>query len=461
MYRHNWIVNREEGFAMGLWFASALLPEGWKRNVRIELNGGLIASVESDTTPEPADERHATAVPGLPNLHSHTFQRAMAGLTEIRGASDDSFWTWRQTMYRFLDRLDPDDIEAIAALAFAEMLECGFTRVGEFHYLHHDRDGRQYPRIAETSERIAAAAAATGIGLTLLPVFYAHGGFGGRSPEPGQRRFVTDLDGYARLFGDARKALATLPDAEIGYAPHSLRAVTPDELRKLLAMNKGEPFHIHVAEQMREVRDCEAWSGRRPVRWLIGEMPVDRRWCLVHATHMDDDELRELASTGATVGLCPITEANLGDGVCPAAAFVAAGGSIGVGSDSNVRIDLPLELSLLEYGQRLTLQKRNVMGSAGQSTGRALYAAARTGGARALGQNSGGIEVGAAADIAALLDAESTDPETILNRWIFGSRANPVETVWRYGKAVVTQGRHIARDAIAARYGRSMARLMA
>jgi formimidoylglutamate deiminase len=462
MYIHKWTVNRGKGFAMGLWFASALLPEGWKRNVRIELDGGLIASVESDRSPEQADTRHAVALPGMPNLHSHSFQRAMSGLTEIRGDSDDSFWTWRETMYRFVDRLDPDDVEAIAALAFAEMLESGFTRVGEFHYLHHDRDGRSYSGIAELSERIAAAAAETGIGLTLLPVFYAHGGFGGKAPGTGQRRFVTDLDAYARLFGEARRAIAPLPDAKIGFAPHSLRAVAPEELRGLIAMNGGEPFHIHIAEQMREVEECEAWSGRRPVRWLIGEMPVDQRWCLVHATHMDKEEVLELASTGATAGLCPITEANLGDGIFPAPAFVAAGGSIGVGSDSNVRIDLPLELSLLEYGQRLKLQRRNVMATgAGQSTGRALYLAACSGGARALGQHAGGIEAGAAADIVALADDESTDSETILNRWIFGSRSSLVDTVWRYGRIVVKEGRHVFRDAINSRYSRSMSRLMA
>ena len=447
---------------MALWFVSALLPEGWRRNVRIELDGGLIASVESDRAPEPTDERHSVAVAGMPNVHSHTFQRAMAGLTEIRGDSDDSFWTWRETMYRFLDRLDPDDVEAIAALAFIEMLESGFTRVGEFHYLHHDHDGRHYTRIGELSERIAAAAAATGIGLTLLPVFYAHGGFGGLPPGAGQRRFITDLDSYARLVGEARQAVATLPDAGIGLAPHSLRAVTPTQLRELVAMSTREPIHIHIAEQSREVEDCKAWSGLRPVRWLIREMPVDRRWCLVHATHMDDEEILDAAASGATAGLCPITEANLGDGIFAAPAFVGAGGSIGIGSDSNVRIDLPLELSLLEYGQRLNLQKRNVMAmSAGESTGRALYSGARSGGARALGRPGAGLEAGAVADIVALADETSVDPESMLNRWIFGSRVNLVDRVWRHGRVMVKDGRHVSRDAVAARYRTSISRLTA
>jgi formimidoylglutamate deiminase len=447
---------------MGLWFASALLPEGWRSNVRFELDAGLIASVESDTAPEPTDDWHSVAVAGMPNVHSHTFQRAIAGLTEIRSDSDDSFWTWRETMYRFLDRLDPDDVEAIAALAFVEMLESGFTRVGEFHYLHHDRDGRNYARIGELSERIAAAAASTGIGLTLLPVFYAHGGFGGTPPGAGQERFITDLDSYARLVEEARKAIATLPDPGLGLAPHSLRAVTPEQLRELVTMSAREPFHIHIAEQSREVEDCKAWSGHRPVRWLIQEMPVDQRWCLVHATHMDNEEILDLASSGATAGLCPITEANLGDGIFAAPAFVAAGGSFGIGSDSNVRIDLPLELSLLEYGQRLSLQKRNVMAmSAGGSTGRALYTSARSGGARALGRSVAGLEAGAVADIVALADDTMADPEAILNRWVFGSRFNLVDTVWRYGRVVVKGGRHVSRDAIATRYRASISRLTA
>lgn len=447
---------------MGLWFASALLPDGWKRSVRVELDGGIIASVEAGKPPQSTDERHSVALPGMPNVHSHTFQRAMAGLTETRGETDDSFWTWREIMYRFLDRLEPDDVEAIAALSFIEMLESGFTRVGEFHYLHHDRDGRKYVRTAELSERVAAAAAGTGIGLTLLPVFYAHGGFGAAAPGAGQRRFITNLDSYSQLVEGARMAIAALPDAGIGFAPHSLRAVTPEQLRELVAMSGTAPLHIHIAEQMAEVHACKAWSGRRPVHWLFQEMPVDQRWCLVHATHMDDGEMLDVVSSGATAGLCPITEANLGDGLFPAPAFVAAGGVFGIGSDSNVRIDLPLELSLLEYGQRLSLQGRNIMAmAAGQSTGQALYTKARSGGARALGRPAAGLEAGAVADIVALADDTSADPESMLNRWIFGSRSNLVHTVWRYGRAVVKDGRHISRNAIAGRYNACISRLLA
>ncbi len=449
---------------MSLWFTSALLPEGWRRDVRVTLAGPLIASVTAGVAADAEDMRHGAAVPGMANLHSHAFQRAMAGLTEIRGATADSFWTWRQTMYRFLDRLDPEDVEAVAALAYAEMLESGFTRVGEFHYLHHAPDGRPYARPAELSGRIAAAAAETGIGLTLLPVFYAHAGFGGLPPSEGQRRFVTGLDSFARLVADASDAVKGVPGADLGIAPHSLRAVTPDELRHLVTLGEGRPIHIHVAEQTREVEDCVAWSGRPPVAWLLDSAPVDARWCLIHATHMTPDETTRLAASGAAAGLCPLTEANLGDGVFPARAYVEAGGRYGIGSDSNVRIDLSLELMTLEYSQRLTLRGRNIMAEApGASTGRSLFEAARLGGAQSLAQPALGIAPGAPADLVALVDPDGPagqSADTTLDRWIFGTRTSPVEAVWRHGRQVVADGRHVRRDAIAARYAATLARIL-
>ena len=282
----------------------------------------------------------------------------MAGLAETRGGGEDSFWTWREVMYRFVERLTPDDVRAIAAQAYAEMLESGFTRVGEFHYLHHDAGGTPFADPARMAVEIIAAAQTTGIGLTLLPVFYAHSGFGGQPPGPRQGRFVHSVDDFARLVEGCRAAITALPDGVVGIAPHSLRAVTPDELAAILPLAQGGPVHIHIAEQTREVDDCLAWSGQRPVAWLLDHAPVDRRWCLVHATHMEDAEMRALAASGAIAGLCPITEANLGDGVFPAMDFLAAGGGLGVGSDSNVLIDLAEELRLLEYGQRLTRRSR-------------------------------------------------------------------------------------------------------
>jgi formimidoylglutamate deiminase len=447
-----------------VWFETALLAEGWARNVRISLADGRIARIAVGAEPSAEDERGGIALPGLPNLHSHAFQRAMAGLTEARGPTADSFWSWRELMYRFVGRLQPDDVEAIAALAFLDMLETGFTRVGEFHYLHHDPAGRAYANLAEMGERIAAAAAETGIGLTLLPVFYAHAGFGGAAPTDAQRRFVTDLDGYAQLLDASRAAVAGLPDAVVGVAPHSLRAVTRAELAAV--SGDAGPVHIHIAEQLREVEDCLAWSGARPVEWLLDNAAVDTRWCLVHATHTTAAETAHLARSGAVAGLCPITEANLGDGLFPAAAFLDAGGLVGVGSDSNVRIDAAEELRLLECGQRLTVRARNVLsGAAGASTGAALYRQALRGGAQALGQPVlAGLAEGGVADLVALdsrhPDLAARAGDAILDSYVFAGGSRLVKDVWRAGRKVVEDGRHHARDRVVARYRLTLERLL-
>ena len=286
----------------------------------------------------------------------------MSGLAERRGPGADNFWSWRETMYRFALDMTPDQVEAVAAQAYVEMLEAGFTRVGEFHYLHHAPDGRPYDDVAEMSARIVAAADATRIGLTLLPVFYAHSGFGGAPPGDAQRRFICDLDLYARLVERARGLVRTLDGADLGLAPHSLRAVTPGELEAVGALAPERPLHIHIAEQVAEVDACLAWSGARPVEWLLDHADVGPRWCLIHATHMTPDETRRLAASGAVAGLCPITEANLGDGLFNAPDFVGRGGRFGIGTDSNVQIALADELRLLEYGQRLFHRARNVLG---------------------------------------------------------------------------------------------------
>jgi len=447
---------------MKLWFESALLENGWSDRVRLTLADGKIEAVEPGVDPAPEDERHFVALPGLPNVHSHAFQRAMAGLAEARGRADDDFWSWRELMYRFVGRIGPEECEAIAALAYAEMLEGGFTRVGEFHYLHHAPGGARYDDVAEMSGRIAAAADATGIGLTLLPVFYAHGGFGGQPAGTAQARFLNDVDGFAALVERAGTKLA--PDGVIGIAPHSLRAATPEELRDLLAVADRGPVHIHIAEQVKEVADCVAWSGKRPVRWLLDAMPVDARWTLVHATHVEPDEVAGIVASGAVAGLCPITEANLGDGVFPAAEFMALGGMIGIGSDSNVRIDAAEELRLLEYGQRLTRRARNVLaGEDRPATGARMFAAAVAGGGRSLGVGTG-LATGKPADIVSL---NRDDPafadrkgDALIDSWVFASRAG-IDCVWRGGVKQVENGRHRDRDAIDARYRVALNRLMA
>ncbi len=449
-----------------IWFDSALLATGWAQQVRVSIRDGLIAAIETQAPRQPGESAHGPALPGLPNLHSHAFQRGMAGLAEVRGPSADSFWTWREVMYRFLERLGPEEVEAVAALAYAEMLESGFTRVGEFHYLHHDQGGHAYANPAEMAARIAAAAETTGLGLTLLPVFYAHSGFGGADPTSAQARFINNIDSFARLLEANRKAVAHLPSAVVGLAPHSLRAATPAELQALVGLAGDGPIHIHIAEQTREVLDCEAWSGQRPVDWLLDHAPVDARWCLVHATHVTPQETQRMAASGAVVGLCPITEANLGDGLFPALDYLNAGGRFGVGSDSNVLIDAAEELRLLEYGQRLARRTRNVMATqAGRSTGGDLYRAALAGGAQALGADGGGLCVGAPANILSL-DAGhpaliGREDDAILDSFVFAARRDVIDGVWRAGRKVVSNGRHYRRDEITARYRQALEKVLA
>ncbi|MEN5206789.1 formimidoylglutamate deiminase [Stenotrophomonas terrae] len=443
--------------------AQALLPQGWAQDVRIDSVAGRITAVAVGEAWDGQAQRLDVVVPGLGNLHSHAFQRAMAGLTEVGGRSGDSFWSWRELMYRFLDRLDPDTFQAIAALAYMEMLESGFTRVGEFHYLHHAEDGRRYVDHAEMAVRVAAAADETGLGLTLLPVFYAHSDFGGAAATPAQRRFLHDIDGFAALLEGCTRALAGTADAVLGLAPHSLRACTPQQLQALVAMAPG-PIHIHIAEQTREVDACLVWSGQRPVEWLYANASVDQRWCLVHATHLTHGEVEQIADSGAVVGLCPITEANLGDGLFPMRDFVRAGGRFGVGSDSNVLIDAAEELRLLEYGQRLQLRGRNVLSPGELSSGRWLFQQAAEGGAQALGTPAG-LAVGACAD---LLELDREHPallgrtgDALLDSWLFAARNGALRSVWRNGRALVRDGRHVNRDAITTRYRAALARILA
>jgi formimidoylglutamate deiminase len=446
-----------------LHFDHALLPTGWAADVRLTVTAGRIAGVETDASPHGDDERHAVALPGMPNLHSHAFQRAMAGLAEVRGKSDDSFWTWREAMYRFVERITPEDLTAIAAMAQVEMLETGFTRVGEFHYLHHAPDGSGYTDPAEMGSALARAADQTGIGLTLLPVFYAHSGFGGAAPGQGQCRFVNDLDGFAKLLDASERAVAALPDALVGIAPHSLRAVTPEQITALAALRPGTPLHIHIAEQIREVEDCVAWSGKRPVEWLLDHASVDERWCLVHATHVAPSEVAGIAASNAVVGLCPITEANLGDGLFPARAFLDAGGRFGVGSDSNVLIDMAEELRLLEYGQRLTQRGRNLLADSGASTGASLLTRSVAGGAQALGV-AGGIAVGSSADLVSLDPTHVSMIGRTRDGWIdalvFAGGRAAIDRVWRHGVCVVAGGRHEARKGVEARYRETLSRLL-
>jgi formimidoylglutamate deiminase len=445
---------------MNLFAELALTPEGWAKNVRVTVDQlGRISAVESGVRPNPDDQylRNRILLPALSNLHSHSFQRAMSGLTEKRLEKRDSFWSWRELMYSFLERLTPEHIEAIAGLVFMEMLECGYASVGEFHYVHHQSGGQHYANIAETSCRIIKAAQKAGIGLTHLPVFYMQGGLNGQSLTEGQLRFGNERDGFLQLLEQAQVALLKAPeDYLLGIAPHSLRAVSQESLQEIVkAINYG-PIHIHIAEQLKEVDDVLESYGARPVEWLLQNVEVDSRWCLIHATHMIPEEIQNVAKSGAVVGLCPITEANLGDGVFDGSGFLSSGGKYGIGSDSNVFIALTEELRLLEYSQRLIRKERNVMTSNSGSVGRALYNDALLGGAQALGRNSGSLSPGNWADLVSL-DAESLSlwgcsDDEFLDRWIFTADDSLVCEVWSAGRQMVAQGQHIHRKEIEKRY---------
>ena len=445
-----------------LFAEAALLPSGWARDVRVDVAGGRIVAVVPDALP--AGQRLGCLLPAPVNLHSHAFQRAMAGMTERRGPTPDSFWTWRTLMYQFLTHLSPDDVQVIAAFVQMEMLEAGYAGVAEFHYLHHSPDGAPYADLAEMSGRIVAAADQSGIGLTLLPVLYQQGGCDGRALAAGQVRFGNHFDQFAQLWQGA-VAHATGPDMMVGVAPHSLRAVSAKGLKAVVELASHTPVHLHIAEQVAEVDEVFAHCGARPVDWLLANMDVDARWCLIHATQMQPAETVELAATGAVAGLCPMTEANLGDGIFDGMRWLGAGGLFGVGSDSNVRISLSEELRLLEYSQRLSGKGRAMFATAERSTGRVLFDGAVRGGAQAAGRQSGGIRVGDWADLLSLdrasVDLEGRIGDDILDAFIFAGDDHLVAEVWSAGRHMVTGGRHRARDQIEAGYRRVMAALRA
>lgn len=445
-----------------LFAQDALLPAGWSKDVLLTWNdAGQLTRVQVDTQPHAGTPTASgPIIPGMPNLHSHAFQRAFAGLTEFRGSGEDSFWSWRSLMYRFAAQLSPAQVEAIATWLYVEMLEAGYTSVCEFHYLHHDRDGRPYADDAELALALLRAADRAGIGLTLLPVLYQASGFGGQPPNAGQGRFVRSTESMLRLLERLRPACES-QRARLGLAPHSLRAVAPEALRDVLvgldAIDATAPIHIHIAEQTAEVEACLAWSGQRPVAWLLDHAPVDARWCLVHATHMDADEYRRAAASAVVAGLCPTTEANLGDGLFDFGAWRANGGRWGVGSDSHACVNVAEELLMLEYGQRLATRQRNIGADAAQpSVATALTLAAVQGGAQASGRAVAGLAVGQQADFV-MLDADhpalaGLGGGDMLSSHVFAShRSNAIAAAWVAGRPRVAGGRHpLHHDAAAA-----------
>ena len=451
-------------------------PDGWLSPGYLEVgDDGVIVRVSRDGTAKREVVKVAGfGVPGLSNLHSHAFQRALAGRTEFVSGqrAEDNLWTWREQMYRFVDRLNPDDYEAIGSLAYLEMLKFGTTAVCEFHYVHHQRGGARYDNVAEMSDRLIAAADRTGLGLTMLPVLYAHGGIG-KPPEQAQRRFVNSVDDYLALVGELRGRRSGRPTLQIGAALHSLRAVTPDEALKTVAgadgIDRAAKIHIHVSETAREVVEIEAALAARPVQWLLDNFELNERWCLVHATHLDASERARVAASGAVAGLCPLTEAMLGDGLFPLVDYHRAGGSWGIGTDSHCSTSMSAELQTLECGKRLELRRRNVIAQSESGedshTGRVLFDSALAGGERASGQGGGALVPGRRADLV-MLDAASHvllahGPETVLDAWILGGTQNPVRDVMVAGKWVIRDGRHRQEAAIHEEYRKAMARLTA
>ena len=474
-------------------FERLLVGDRWARDVRVEVDAaGRIASLQPGSAPDGFETVTGWAVPGVPNVHSHSFQRALAGLAEGRGP--DSFWSWREVMYEFLGRLTPDDVEAITAQLYIEMLKAGFTCVGEFHYLHHPPGGGRYDDPAEMSRRILAAARTAGIGLVHMPVVYETGGFGGEPLEGGQQRFRLDLEGAARMHEELAGDFSAA-GARLGWALHSLRAVSAESFGRIEGFVGGAtPVHIHVAEQEGEVRECMARRGARPVEWLLGHAPVDERWCLVHATHVSRDEIAAVAGCGAVAGLCPTTEANLGDGLFPLGAFAGAGGRFAIGTDSHVSRSPVEELRLLEYGQRLVLRRRSGLGGGGwdgsgsagsvgqeredrvgegeggvggagggpggavlAGAGGALLAHAWDGGCRALGWEGGRMEIGKRADVVVLEPGHPAlvgrEGAAVLDSWVFSGSDNPVRDVMLGGEWVVSGGRHEREEVVARAFG--------
>jgi len=448
-----------------LWAPAVLTEQGWDTDVTLVIgDDGRIARIERGGGA--ADERLAgPVIPAMPNLHSHAFQRAIAGRTGVPAANrDDTFWTWRQAMHAAVGRLDADAFEAIAAQAYVEMAKAGYASVAEFHYVHHDPQGKPYADPAELAWRIVGAAETSGLGLTLLPVFYAHGNFGGEATTPLQRRFVHSVYTFERLFGVLAQGAGDRGYV-LGVAPHSLRAVTPEELGRIARLAPaGAPIHIHAAEQTREVDDCYQWSRMRPVEWLLTQANIDERWCVVHATHMTDREVSGLAASGAVAGLAPSTEADLGDGIFRAETFLQAAGRFGVGTDSNTLIDPFAEVRLLEWSQRLRLRRRNVLvGATQEPVGRVLWRAAARGGAQALGRTTGAIAPGLRADLIVLDTEEPALAEqpldSVLDAAIFGPCRRPVRDLMSNGRWIVREGRHAREQDVLRRFRAALARI--
>ncbi len=456
---------REKAMSSQVYFAEqALLQQGWAQNVRIEVLDGVILRIVQNSHAQDATVLSGPTLPTLANLHSHAFQRAMAGMAEVSLKANDSFWSWRELMYRMVGQLSPDDVRIIATQLYIDLLKAGYSQVAEFNYLHHQQNGQAYAQLNEVSQQLLDAADTAGVGLTLLPVLYSYSGFGGQLPNAGQARFINGSEQYLALHQACEQSIAGKPLHQLGICFHSLRAVSPEQIKRVMAaLRSPMPIHIHIAEQQKEVADCLAWSGQRPVQWLANEIGLDERWCLVHATHLSEQEMLTLARSQAVAGLCPSTEANLGDGIFPAADYIRAQGRWGIGSDSHVSLSLVEELRSLEYGQRLRDQQRNRLYSQSQNhVGDFLFEQARLGGNQAT-QVQLGLAEGHRADFM-VLDHQhpfiaASKPQDILNRWLFACNENLIRHVYVAGKPVICDFQHPQQQAARTEFTALLSRL--
>lgn len=454
---------------MKLFAQNVLLSDGWKQHQLLTIENGVITAIESGNA-DSADQSKALVIPGMVNCHSHAFQRAFAGFSEQGSEGKDSFWTWRKIMYQFLSQLTAKDAELIAKQLYIEMLKKGYTRVAEFHYLHHDVDGARYPQLSTMAKAIFNAAETTGIGLTMLPVLYRFSGFGELAPNDGQKRFINSVEQFNQLIDECFELAQNASNANVGIAPHSLRAVDKTSMlaavKHVRSKDKNAPIHIHIAEQQKEVNDCLAHYGKRPVEWLLDNVELDKHWCLIHATHIDEQERQGMVQTGAIAGICPTTEANLGDGIFPTTEFVAEHGTLAIGSDSHISVNPVEELRWLEYAQRLIKQQRAILADNDTpSVGQFLWQQAAKGGAQSTSSNTGEIAVGKQADLLALnaqaLGVYATSDTHRLDSLVFASIDNCVSDVMVNGHWVVEGGLHLEEQETHQQFMQLLAKLSA
>ena len=454
---------------MKLFAKKILLADGWASEKTLIIEQGIITDI-SDGCLKGAEHAKGVVIPGMVNCHSHAFQRAFAGFSEQGSEGQDSFWTWRNIMYKFLGQLTSHDAQVIASQLYIEMLKMGYTRVAEFHYLHHDINGENYESLPAMAQAIFAAAKKSGIGLTLLPVLYRFSGFDTQAPNTGQKRFINSVAQFNDLVSECFELASLQPNTNVGIAPHSLRAVDEASLlaavKHVRALDDKAPIHIHIAEQQKEVQDCLAHYDRRPVQWLLEHADLDKHWCLIHATHIDEQERQGIIASQAIAGICPTTEANLGDGIFPTDEFLAEGGTFAIGSDSHISVNPIEELRWLEYAQRLSKQQRALLASSEQkSVGANLWQKAAVGGAQSTNSNTGALAVGKQADFLVLDDSQlrlyAHDDKHLLDSVIFASRENPVLDVMVNGYWVIRDQKHALEQDSANNFAELLTKLSA